>query len=136
MTETRSQLLPCPNPWCDCETPFVRSGCDRIRRISWAQVCCEKCDMAGPRQATVEAAIAGWNTRKDPEAAEAREETWRDAAMPAPEGQPVMARYRAFNRPDGRWMKHVVWWREGGWRIYPFTSNTGFVEGWRPLSAA
>ena len=77
--------------------------------------------MAGPREASDAAAIAAWNTRKDDEEAELCGEGWRDAAQPAPEG---------------KWMKHVVWWREDGWRIYPFSSNKGFVERWRPLAAA
>ena len=136
MTDTRSELLPCPNPWCDRGDPSLRRGCERMRRTTWAQVFCTRCEMAGPRETGDAAAIAAWNTRKDDEEAELCGEGWRDAAQPAPEGQPVVALYRAFNRPDGKWMKHVVWWREDGWRIYPFTSNKGFVERWRPLAVA
>ena len=135
MTDHSSELLPCPNPWCENGEPSLRHGCDRIRQTTWAEVSCKQCELAGPRRTTREAAIASWNTRKDVDVAEAREESWRDGESPAPEGQPVMALYRAFNRPDGKWMKHVVWWREGGWRVYPFTANTGFVERWRPLAA-
>ena len=123
MTDTRSELLPCPNPWCDRGDPCLRRGCERMRRTTWAQVFCNRCEMGGPRETNDASAIASWNTR-------------RDDAQPAPEGQPVIALYRAFNRPDGKWMKHVVWWREDGWRIYPFTSNKGFVERWRPLAVA
>lgn len=92
--------------------------------------------MTGPRQPNDPGAIAAWNTRREIEDTAAVAEGWRDAAHPAPEGQPVVALYRAYNRPDGKWMKHVVWWREGGWRIYPFTCNKGFVDRWRPLEAA
>jgi len=135
MTDHRSQLLPCPNPWCENGEPCLRQGVDRVTRAVWAYVSCTGCELPGPRRPSAEAAVASWNTRKDVDAAEAHEETWRDAEQPAPEGEPVMALYRAFNRPDGRWMKHVVWWREGGWRVYPFTGNKGFVERWRPLAA-
>ena len=136
MTDTRSELLPCPNPWCDSGDPSLRRGCERMRQTSWAQVFCTRCEMSGPRETNDAAAIAAWNTRRDEEATEPCNEGWSDATQPAPEGQPVIALYRAFNRPDGRRMKHVVWWREDGWRIYPFTSNKGFVERWRPLAAA
>ena len=136
MTDTRSELLACPNPWCDRGEPHLRRGCDRMRQTTWAQVQCTHCDTAGPRETSDAAAIAAWNTRKGEEAAAAACQDWRDAAQPAPEGQPVIALYRAFNRPEGKWMKHVVWWREGGWRIYPFNGNSGFVERWRPLAAA
>ena len=136
MTDHRSELLPCPNPWCENGEPALRHGSDRARQATWALVSCTRCELAGPRKTCVESAIAAWNTRKDVDAAEAFTETWRDAEQPAPEGQPVMALYRAFNRPDGKWMKHVVWWREGGWRVYPFTANKGFVERWRPLAAS
>jgi len=135
MTDHRSQLLPCPNPWCESGEPCLRQGIDRVSRAVWAFVSCTSCELTGPRRPSAEAAIASWNTRKDVDLAEAHEETWRDAAQPAPEGEPVMALYRAFNRPDGRWMKHVVWWRERGWRVYPFTGDKGFVERWRPLAA-
>lgn len=136
MTDTHSELLPCPNPWCDRGQPHLRRGSERMRQLHWAQVHCTHCDMAGPRETSDEAAIAAWNTRKDDDEATADRHDWRDAAQPAPEGQPVIALYRAFNRPEGKWMKHVVWWREDGWRIYPFVSNKGFVERWRPLAAA
>ena len=114
----------------------MRRGSDKLRRTSWGQVFCTRCEMAGPRETSDAAAIAAWNTRKDDEEAELCGEGWQDGAQPAPEGQPVIALYRAFNRPEGKLMKHVVWWREDGWRIYPFTSNKGFVERWRPLAVA
>ena len=135
MTDHRSQLLPCPNPWCDRGQPCLRQGCDRLRQATWAQVFCSRCEAAGPRTKDADTAIAGWNTRRADDASEGHDASWCDAEQPAPEGQPVVALYHAFNRPDGAWMKHVVWWREGGWRIYPFTGNKGFVERWRPLAA-
>jgi len=135
MTDLLSQLLPCPNPWCDRGEPCLRQGSEGFRHKRWAQVCCSRCETTGPRMNDAEAAIAGWNTRRASEATEGPDETWCDAAQPGPEGQPVVALYHAFNRPDGALMKHVVWWREGGWRIYPFTGNKGFVERWRPLAA-
>lgn len=134
MTGTPSELLPCPNPWCEASDPRLSRGSDRLKRCETVQVVCARCEMAGPTHSTELAAIAAWNTRADDDADDACAD-WRDAQTPAPEGQPVIALYRAFNRPTGRLMKHVVWWREGGWRIYPFTSNSGFVDRWRPLAA-
>jgi hypothetical protein len=132
MTDKRSELLPCPNPWCDRGDPCLRRSRERKHRTIWVQVFCTRCEMAGPRGLGDAAAIAAWNTRKDE--IDLGNEGWVDAAHPAPEGQPVIALYRAFDRPGGKAMKHVVWWREGGWRIYPFTNNTGFVDRWRPLA--
>ncbi|HUQ13978.1 MAG TPA: hypothetical protein VM055_06850 [Novosphingobium sp.] len=107
-----------------------------MRKIERVSVYCAACETAGPVRSCREAAIAAWNTRKGAECEDAIGVAWHDATLPAPEGKPVMALYRAWNRPDGPLMKHVVWWREGGWRIYPFTTNQGFVERWRELAVA
>jgi len=130
-----AELLPCPNPWCDRGEPCLRQGCDRIKQCTWAQVYCMRCQTAGPREICADSAVRAWNTRKDADGSMAVDTDWHDATQPAPEGQPVMALYRAFNRPDGKWMRHVVWWREGGWRNYPFTANKAYVDRWRPLAA-
>jgi len=137
MTDRPSaELLPCPNPWCDKGEPCLNQGRERISQVSWAQVVCRSCGTQGPREGNPNAAVAAWNTRKDAQGAACADDSWRPAAQPAPEGQPVMALYRAFGRADGHWMRQVVWWREGGWRIYPFTANKGYVERWQPLAAA
>ena len=133
---TASQLLPCPNPWCARSQPRLFHGHDRKHRAVQVHVACEGCQQTGEMCNSVAAAVAAWNTRVDPEFGRAPATAWHDADEPAPEGEPVMALYRAFGRPDGRWMKHVVWWLDGGWRIYPFTANRGFVERWQPLAAA
>ena len=52
-----------------------------------------------------------------------------------PEGMPVLAMYRAWNRPNGKLMKHVVWWLEGDWRIYPPRESRGYVDRWCPIAA-
>ena len=134
MTDQRTELLPCPNPWCEQSEPVTRRASGGAFG-GGLQVVCARCGTAGPAHPNEIGAVAGWNTRKSVEPGESGEEAWRDAAEAAPEGQPVLALYRAWNRPNGRLMKHVVWWREGGWRIYPHRDNSGYVDRWRPLCA-
>ena len=133
MSERPSQLLPCPNPWCEGSDPCLRGGTTRLGGGERHWVACARCRMDGPAESCPEAAVAAWNTRAGSESEDCG---WYDANQPPPEGEPVVALYRAWNRPDGKLMKHVVWWREGGWRIYPFTANRGFVDRWRPLATA
>ena len=121
------ELLPCPNPWCEDGEPGTRGGTSSLKR-PWYQVLCSKCGITGPVHATKPAAVAAWNTRKGTDGGDPADESWRDAAQPAPEGQPVLALYKAWDRPNGKLMKHVVWWWEGDWRVYPFTGNRGHVD--------
>ena len=131
MSERPSQLLACPNPWCEGSDPCLRSGSARLGGAERHWVACARCRMDGPAESSPEAAVAAWNTRAGSEGEDCG---WYDANQTPPEGEPVVALYRAWNRPDGKLMKHVVWWREGGWRIYPFTANRGYVDRWRPLA--
>ena len=133
MTAVLSRLLPCPNPWCAGSDPCLRSGKTGLGAPLRHWVGCTRCRMDGPGESSPEAAIAAWNTRAGTDSEDC---AWHDASEQPAEGEPVIALYRAWNRPDGPLMKHVVWWREGGWRIYPFTANRGFVDRWRPLTAA
>jgi hypothetical protein len=134
MSEPRSELLSCPNPWCDQGELDVERVCASLRTAEEFRIVCRRCATSGPGRSTRPAAVAAWNTRKGDEETESGEVAWHDASQPAPEGLPVLAHYRAFNRPDGKVMTHVVWWREGDWRIYPFTGNHGHVDRWRPLT--
>ncbi|MET0179404.1 MAG: hypothetical protein ABW194_02835 [Novosphingobium sp.] len=134
MSQERSELLPCPNPWCDQGELDIEWVCGSHRTADEYRIVCRRCATAGPSRSAKPAAIAAWNTRKSAEEDEGGEIAWHDASQPAPEGLPVLALYRAFNRPDGKPMTHVVWWREGDWRIYPFTGNHGHVDRWRPLT--
>jgi hypothetical protein len=136
MSEDRTELLPCPNPWCDrgeLDVQRVRVG--HIAPDDF-QIVCRRCGAAGPARSTRPAAIAAWNTRKSFGEIAPGETAWHDSSEPAPEGLPVLALYRAFNRPDGAAMAHVVWRWQGEWRIYPFTANLGHVDRWRPLAAS
>ena len=135
MTDPISELLPCPNPWCELGDLHVRLVSIGVRFLARRQVACRKCGITGPDHASEAGAIAGWNTRKSVDPGAAGAEAWYDAAQPAPEGMPVLAMYRAWNRPEGKLMKHVVWWLEGDWRIYPHRDSRGHVDRWCPLVA-
>jgi hypothetical protein len=50
-----------------------------------------------------------------------------------PADVPVLARYRAWNRPDGEERLHVVWRFAGKVREYPHTDGTAFADGWKAL---
>jgi hypothetical protein len=55
-----SELLSCPNPWCDRPNNLrVSVCCNRWR------VCCP-CNICGPVSTSLDAAIAAWNTRATP----------------------------------------------------------------------
>lgn len=58
---------------------------------------------------------------------------WYDAAIPAPEGQPVLAEFHAWNDPKRDVMRHVVWWFRGQWCSYPSTEDVAYVDRWQPL---
>lgn len=135
MTDTISELLPCPNPWCDLSDLAVKRVSIGVRFLERRQVVCRKCGICGPEHATEVGAITGWNTRKSVDPTEGRSELWYEATQPAPEGMPVLAMYRAWNRPEGKLMKHVVWWLEGDWRIYPLRDSRGHVDRWCPIVA-
>ena len=136
MTEPISELLPCPNPWCDASELVVRPVGSGVRFRERIQVVCRKCGITGPDHASRAGAIAGWNTRKSVDPGAATGETWFAPSHPAPEGMPVLAMYRAWNRPNGRLMKHVVWWLEGDWRIYPHRDSRGHVDRWCPIATS
>ena len=57
---------------------------------------------------------------------------WRDIAD-MPENQPVLAKFRAWNKPDGEQMQHVVWLFEGKVRLYPKTDEEAYADAWKPL---
>ncbi len=59
---------------------------------------------------------------------------WRDIAD-MPENQPVLAKFRAWNEPDGEQMQHVVWLFEGKVRRYPKTDEDeeAYADAWKPL---
>lgn len=57
---------------------------------------------------------------------------WRDIAD-MPENQPVLAKFRAWNKPDGEQMQHVVWLFEGKVRPYPKTDEEAYADAWKPL---
>ncbi len=57
---------------------------------------------------------------------------WRDIAD-MPENQPVLAKFRAWNKPDGEQMQHVVWLFEGKVRRYPKTDEEAYADAWKPL---
>ena len=135
MIDPPSELLPCPNPWCDLSDLQVRRVSIGVRFLDRRHVVCRRCGITGPDHATHDGAVAAWNTRKSVDAGEARIETWHEATQPAPEGMPVLAMYRAWNRPNGALMKHVVWWLEGDWRIYPHRDSRGHVDRWCPIVA-
>lgn len=136
LKDEQTQLLPCPNPWCGRSQPAPKRGNGVQKWIDWYEVLCGKCGTKGPPHPTKAAAIAAWNTRHSAETGEGGDHPWYDPAQPPPEGQPVLATYRAWNRPNGKPMKHVVWWWEGDWRIYPYTADRGHVDRWRPLASA
>lgn len=57
--------------------------------------------------------------------------SWMDASVLPPEKTPVIAEYREWGHPLGKKRTHTVWFFDGGWRCYPDTSGSAYVDRWR-----